>query len=130
MLPREVEKNTDISHTSIRQMIKRRELKQFKSLKATMMISDTQERRTKRHATLADRFGKCLWRKRLHYCIVPIRFKISCKKNWSKSLLSTQNDSHHSQILVFFTEPLNPLLEQKGKKCMKTDSIHLLERNC
>ena len=60
MLPREVEKNTDISHTSIRQMMKRRELKQFKSLKATMMSSDTQERRTKRHVTLADRFRKSL----------------------------------------------------------------------
>ena len=43
MSPREVEKNTGISRTSVRLMIKRRRLKQFKRLKTTMMSSGTQE---------------------------------------------------------------------------------------
>ena len=44
MSPKEVEKNTGISCTSVRPMIKRRGLKQFKRLKTTMMSSVTQER--------------------------------------------------------------------------------------
>ena len=67
MLPREVEKNTGISRTLVRPMIKRRILKQFKHLKTTMMSSGTQERRRKRDGALADRFrksrsvDKCVW---------------------------------------------------------------------
>ena len=48
MSPREVEKNTGISRTYVRRMIKKRGLKQFKRLKTTMMSSGTQERQTKR----------------------------------------------------------------------------------
>ena len=59
MCSREVEKNTGISRTSVRRMIKRRGLKQFKRLKKITMSSGTQERRTKRAAALADRFRKC-----------------------------------------------------------------------
>ena len=44
MLPREVEKNTGISRTSVRRMIKRRRLKQFKHWKTTMISSGTQEK--------------------------------------------------------------------------------------
>ena len=58
MSPREIEKNNGISRTSVRQMIKRRGLKQFKHLKATMMSSGTQERRMKRVRALTDRFRK------------------------------------------------------------------------
>ena len=54
----EVEKNTSTSRTSVRRMIKRKGLKQFKRLKTTMMSSGTQERRTKRAGALADRFRK------------------------------------------------------------------------
>ena len=67
MSPREVEKNTGTSYTSVRRMIKRRGLKQFKRLKATMMSSGMQEIRTKRAGNLADRFRKsrsvekCVW---------------------------------------------------------------------
>ena len=43
MSPREVEKNTGISRTSVRQMIKRRGLKQFKRLKTAMVSTGTQE---------------------------------------------------------------------------------------
>ena len=56
--PREVDKNTGVSRTSVRRMIKRRGLKQFKPLKTTIMSSGTQERRTKRAGALADRFSK------------------------------------------------------------------------
>ena len=58
MSPREVEKNTGTSRTSERRMIKRRGLKQFKCLKATMISSGTQDRRTKRAGALVDRFRK------------------------------------------------------------------------
>ena len=58
MSPREVEKNTGTSRTSERRMIKRRGLKQFKCLKATMISSGTQGRRTKRAGALVDRFRK------------------------------------------------------------------------
>ena len=67
MSPREVEKNTGISHTSARRMIKRRGLKQFRRLKTTMMSSGTQERQIKRARALVDRFRKsrfvekCVW---------------------------------------------------------------------
>ena len=67
MSPREVEKNTGISCTSVRQMIERKCLKQFKRLKTTMMSSGMRESRIKRAGTLADRFRKsrsvekCLW---------------------------------------------------------------------
>ena len=58
MSPREVEKNTGTSRTSERRMIKRRGLKQFKCLKATMISSGTQDRRTKRAGALVNRFRK------------------------------------------------------------------------
>ena len=67
MSPREVEKNTSISCTSVRQMIKRRGLKQFERLKTTMMSYGMQEKRTKRARALEDRFRKscsvkkCVW---------------------------------------------------------------------
>ena len=61
MSPREVEKNTGISRTSVRRMIKRRGLKQFKRLKITMMSSGTQKGSIKRAGALTDRFTKsCL----------------------------------------------------------------------
>ena len=44
MSPKEVEKNTGINPTSVRRMMKRRGLNQFKCSKATMMSLDTQER--------------------------------------------------------------------------------------
>ena len=58
MSPKELEKKIGISHTSVRRMIKRRGLKQFKRLKATMMSSGIKERQTKRAGALADRFRK------------------------------------------------------------------------
>ena len=51
--PREIEKVTSISRTSVRRMIKRRGLKQFKTVKTPKMSSATQQRRTKRARTLA-----------------------------------------------------------------------------
>ena len=51
--PREIEKVTSISRTSVRRMIKRRGLKQFKTVKTPKMSSATQQRRTKRAGTLA-----------------------------------------------------------------------------
>ena len=60
--PREVEKNTSISHTSVRRMIKRRELKQFRRLKTN-----------KRARALVDRFRKsrfvekCVWQDEKHF---------------------------------------------------------------
>ena len=56
MSPREVETNTGVSCTSVRQIIKRSGLKQFKRLKTTRTSLDTQERRTKRFEALTDRF--------------------------------------------------------------------------
>ena len=41
---REVEKNTGTSRTSVRRMIKRRRLKQFKHWKTTMISSGRQEK--------------------------------------------------------------------------------------
>ena len=54
MLSRDVEKNTGISCISLRRMIKRRVLKQFKHLNATMTSSGTQKRQAKRARALAD----------------------------------------------------------------------------
>ena len=51
--PQEIEKVTSISRTSVRRMIKRRGLKQFKTVKTPKMSSATQQRRTKRAGTLA-----------------------------------------------------------------------------
>ena len=45
---REIEKNTGISRTSVRRMIKRRGLNQFKRLKMPRMSAGTKERRTNR----------------------------------------------------------------------------------
>lgn len=65
--PREIEKHTGISRTSIRRMVKRRGLKQYKRLKTPMMNSGTKERRKERAAVLAEKFGKkrmiekCVW---------------------------------------------------------------------
>ena len=67
MSPKEIEKNTGISPTSGRSMIKRRGLNQFKCSKATMMSLDTQERWTIRAEALSARFRrscsieKCVW---------------------------------------------------------------------
>ena len=47
MSPREIEKYTGISHSSVRRMVKRKGLKQFKHLKTQRMTEGTRERRTK-----------------------------------------------------------------------------------
>ena len=56
--PRKVEESIGISRTSVRRMIKRRGLKQFKLLTTAIMSWGTQERRTKRAGAVADRFRK------------------------------------------------------------------------
>ena len=60
MSPREVEKSTCTTRNSVRRMVKRRGLKQFKCLKTTMVSSVTQERLTKGFRTLADRIRNSL----------------------------------------------------------------------
>ena len=58
MSPREIEKHTGISRTSVRRMVHSKGLRQFKRLKTPMMSSGTKERRTTRAGELAERFGK------------------------------------------------------------------------
>ena len=52
--PREIEKVNSISRTSVRRMVKRRDLKQFKRVKTPRMSSTTQQRRTERAGALAE----------------------------------------------------------------------------
>ena len=56
--PREIEKVNGISRTSVRRMVKRRDLKQFKRVKTPRMSSTTQQRRTERAGALAEKFSK------------------------------------------------------------------------
>ena len=58
MSPKEIGKNTGISPISVRQMIKKRRLNQFKCSKATMISLDTQGRRTIRKEALSVRFRR------------------------------------------------------------------------
>ena len=58
MSPREIEKHTGISRSSIRRMVKKKGLRQFKRLKTPRMSGATKERRTERAGTLAERFGR------------------------------------------------------------------------
>ena len=46
MSPREIEKHTGISRSSVRRMVKRKGLKQFKRLKTQRMSEGTRKRRT------------------------------------------------------------------------------------
>ena len=57
MSPREIEKFTGISKTSVRSMVKRRGLKQLKRVKTPRMSSATQQRRTERAGALAQKFS-------------------------------------------------------------------------
>ena len=58
MSPREIEKHTGISQSSVRRMVKKKGLRQFKRLKAPRMSEGIKERRSERAGTLAERFGK------------------------------------------------------------------------
>ena len=66
MPPRYFEKYTGISLTSVKPMIKRRGLNQFKRLKTSMMSSNTKERRTKRAAALEIGLGKVFLSKKVY----------------------------------------------------------------
>ena len=68
MSPRVIEKHTGISRSSVRKMVKRKGLKQFKRLKTQRMSEGTRERRTKIAGALAERIGtnsrnieRCVW---------------------------------------------------------------------
>ena len=76
--PREIEKITGISRTSMRRMVKRRRLKQFKRVKTPRTGSATQQRRTGRAGALAEKFSKkrsierCVWKtKRISRWMFP-----------------------------------------------------------
>ena len=58
MSPREIEKNTGISRSSVRRMVKKKGLRPFKSLKTPRMSEGTKERRSEKAGTLAEKFGK------------------------------------------------------------------------
>ena len=58
MSPKEIGKNTGISPISVRRMIKKRRLNQFKRSKATMISLDTQKRQTIRKEALSVRFSR------------------------------------------------------------------------
>ena len=58
MSPREIEKHTGISRSSVRRMVKKKGLRQFKRLKTPRMSEGTKERRSERAGMLAERFGK------------------------------------------------------------------------
>ena len=55
--PRKTEKHTGISRSSVRRMVKRKGLKQFKRLKTQRISEGTRERRTERAGALAERIG-------------------------------------------------------------------------
>ena len=113
MLPREVEKNTGISCTSIRRMIKRRGMKQFKHLKTTMMSSGMQERQIKRAGALVDRIGKnvsvekCVWQDEKDFILdVPLNSQNSCvyefeqKDNIQDNCLFHQTNRQSKKVMV------------------------------
>ena len=83
MSPREIEKPTGISRSSMRRMVKRKGLKQFKRLKTQRMSEGTRERRrclnrTYRHE-LEEHWKMCLARrKRFHSGIASL----STKQSW------------------------------------------------
>ena len=56
--PREIEKVTGISRASVRRMVKRWSLKQFKRVKRPMMSSATQQWRTEQARALMENFSK------------------------------------------------------------------------
>ena len=65
---REIEKNTGISRSFMRRMVKTKGLKQFKRLKTQQMSKRTRERTTERAGALTERIGtnsrnieKCVW---------------------------------------------------------------------
>ena len=75
LLPREIEKATGISPTSLGSMVKRRGLKQFKRVKTPRMSSATQQRRTERAGALAENFLKkrsieqCVWQDKKDFTV-------------------------------------------------------------
>ena len=58
MSPREIEKHTSISRSSVRRVVKKKGLRQFKRLNTPRMSEGTKERRSERAGTLAERFRK------------------------------------------------------------------------
>ena len=60
----------------------------------------------------------------VHHHIASILFKISWGKNWTISLLNTQNGPHHPQIVILLTTT-SGTKKKKKKKCIKIDSTNL-----
>ena len=86
MSPREIEKHMVISRLSVRRMVKRKRLKQFKSLKTQWMSEGTRERTTERADTLAERIStnlrnieRCVWQDEKDFTLeVPLNPQNSC----------------------------------------------------
>ena len=74
--PREIEKVTGISRTSVRRMVKRRGLKQFKRVKTARMSSAPQQRQTEQAGALTEKFSKkrsmerCVWQDEKDFLVV------------------------------------------------------------
>ena len=87
-------------------MIKRKGLKQFKRLKATMMSSDTQEKRTKRARALEDRIRrgcsveKCVW---LHEKDFTLDISLNSQNSHIYGFENKDNiqDNHLFKIITF-----------------------------
>ena len=117
MSPREIEKNTGISRTSVRKMIKRRGLNQFKRLKTPRMSAGTKERRTNRAGALAERFSEnarsienCVWQDEKDFTVdIPLNsqngrvYGVGCKASIVDNRLFHQSNKQSKMVSACVT---------------------------
>ena len=118
MSPREIEKHTGISRSSVRRIVKRKVLKQFRRLKTQRMSEGMRETRTERAGALAEGIGRnsrnierCVWQDVKDFTLeVPLNPQNSCVYvNGSKNdaddktpISSNKQAIHKSDGLSFF----------------------------
>ena len=104
--PRKIEKVTDISQMSVRRMVKRRGLKQFKRVKAPRMSSSTQQRPTER----AEALAKIFWKKRsIERCVKQDEkgFTVDVLFNTQNNRVYGMDKKIKFQVIGFFITQTN-----------------------
>ena len=100
MSPKEIEKHTGISRSSVIRMVKKNGWKQFKRVKTPRVSEETKKRRTERAGALAERFSKnsrsiekCVWQDEKDFTLeVPLNVQNS--RVYGKEKKSDVPDSH------------------------------------
>ena len=113
MSPREIEKHTGISRSSVKRMVNNRGWKQFRRVKTPQMSTTAKERRTERAGDLAKRFAhkrsieRCVWQDEKDFSLqVPLNpqnsrvYGTSQKKDIQPNRLFQHSNKQSIKVMV------------------------------